>query len=325
MTRPLLPLIKHAERVARDVLALTERMKTMERLGASKLLELANVAAPDAPCEHVASDDPLGPGGALGSAAMHSSIASGSTWTLSNATESDAGGDDSGSTDGRSSRGTSKAALPGDVRERSCVNCSATKTSQWREGPRWVCNRCYAARRRAGAPDRRSADALSAKPNTRASTKRKAAARDRRSADALSAKPNTRASTKRKSAARDRRSADALSAKPNTRASTKCKRTDADGPLSERRALAPDEYIVDDIGGCNDDGMYDVSWKDSLVDESELYAVRKYRQSQIEEIVLHPGPTRKYVVRWLNTWEPEEHLLGNEIYEAMTRVCKSAT
>ena len=300
MTRPLLPLIKHAERVARDVLALTERMKTMERLGASKLLELANVAAPDAPCEHVASDDPLGPGGALGSAAMHSSIASGSTWTLSNATESDAGGDDSGSTDGRSSRGTSKAALPGDVRERSCVNCSATKTSQWREGPRWVCNRCYAARRRAGAPDRRSADALSAKPNTRASTKRKAAARDRRSADALSAKPNTRASTK-------------------------CKRTDADGPLSERRALAPDEYIVDDIGGCNDDGMYDVSWKDSLVDESELYAVRKYRQSQIEEIVLHPGPTRKYVVRWLNTWEPEEHLLGNEIYEAMTRVCKSAT
>ena len=275
MTRPLLPLIKHAERVARDVLALTERMKTMERLGASKLLELANVAAPDAPCEHVASDDPLGPGGALGSAAMHSSIASGSTWTLSNATESDAGGDDSGSTDGRSSRGTSKAALPGDVRERSCVNCSATKTSQWREGPRWVCNRCYAARRRAGAPDRRSADALSAKPNTRASTK--------------------------------------------------CKRTDADGPLSERRALAPDEYIVDDIGGCNDDGMYDVSWKDSLVDESELYAVRKYRQSQIEEIVLHPGPTRKYVVRWLNTWEPEEHLLGNEIYEAMTRVCKSAT
>ena len=300
MTRPLLPLIKHAERVARDVLALTERMKTMERLGASKLLELANVAAPDAPCEHVASDDPLGPGGALGSAAMHSSIASGSTWTLSNATESDAGGDDSGSTDGRSSRGTSKAALPGDVRERSCVNCSATKTSQWREGPRWVCNRCYAARRRAGAPDRRSADALSAKPNTRASTKRK-------------------------SAARDRRSADALSAKPNTRASTKCKRTDADGPLSERRALAPDEYIVDDIGGCNDDGMYDVSWKDSLVDESELYAVRKYRQSQIEEIVLHPGPTRKYVVRWLNTWEPEEHLLGNEIYEAMTRVCKSAT
>ena len=276
MTRPLLPLIKHAERVARDVLALTERMKTMERLGASKLLELANVAAPDAPCEHVASDDPLGPGGALGSAAMHSSIASGSqTWTLSNATESDSGGDDSGSTDGRSSRGTSKAALPGDVRERSCVNCSATKTSQWREGPRWVCNRCYAARRRAGAPDRWSADALSAKPNTRASTK--------------------------------------------------CKRTDADGPLSERRALAPDEYIVDDIGGCNDDGMYDVSWKDSLVDESELYAVRKYRQSQIEEIVLHPGPTRKYVVRWLNTWEPEEHLLGNEIYEAMTRVCKSAT
>jgi hypothetical protein len=291
MAQPLLPLIKHAERVARDVLALTERMKTMERLGASKLLELANVAAPDAPCQQSL----WASGGAIGPAAVHSTIASASQSTLSNATESDSGGDDSGSTDGRSSRGTSKAAVPGDARERSCVDCSATKTSQWREGPRWVCNRCYVAKRRAGARDRRSADAPSAKPNTRASTKRKAGARDRRSSDALSTKPKTRASTKRK-------------------------RTDADGPLSERCALAPDEYIVDDIGGCNDDGMYDVSWKDSLVDDSELRAVRKYRQSQIKEVVPHPGPTRKYVVRWLNTWEPEEHLLGNELYEAMTRL-----
>ena len=289
----MLPLIEHAERVARDVLALVERMKTMDQPGVSELLELANVAAPDAPCERVASDDPLGPGAALGPAAAHSTIASGSTWTLSDATKSDSGGDDSGSTDGRSSRDTSEAAV------RRCVNCSATKTPQWREGPRWLCNRCYAAKAR---------------------TKRKAGALERRSADTLSAKPNPRASTKRKAGACERRSADALSAKPNTRGSRKCKRTDAVEPPSERRALAPDEYIVDDIGGCNDDGMYDVSWKDSLVDESELRAIRKHRQSQIKQVVPHPGPTRKYVVRWKNTWEPEEHLLGNEIYEAKMRL-----
>jgi hypothetical protein len=308
MVRSMSPLIAHAERVARDVLALAERMKTMDHLCEqrcwSSLMELAKVAEPDTPCERVASDDPSGSGDALDPAATDSTIASavddpGSEWTPSDTTVTDPGGDDSGCTDDVSSRGTSKATVPDDVRERRCRICSATETTQWREGPRWVCNPCYAAEAR---------------------VKKNAGARDPRPADTPSTRPNTRSSTKRKARARDPRPADAPSAKSNTRGSSKRTRTDAAEPLSDRRALAPDEYIVDAIGGCNDDGLYDVSWADSLVDESELHAVRKYWQSQIKEVVQHPGPTRKYVVRWLNTWEPEEHLLGNEIYQAMTRL-----
>ena len=290
----------YEERHEQDVRALVDRLMThVDRHGGSDLKELAYHAeleyhaARGTPCERVACGDCSGAGHAPGPASVQLTITSGlddsgSEW---DSTDSDSG-DDSGSTDIGCPRGASKAAVPGGIAMRQCGACSATKTTQWRNGPDWKCNKCYA----------------------RAQREKKPGAHEQQRPGARSARPVTRSSIKRRHTAERDASEVPTVEPPNKRRATG----------GTRRALESDEYIVHAIGERNDDGLYDVSWEKTSVTEKELRTIRKYWASHIENVSQHPSTSGSFVVRWKNTWEPKENLLRNEIYQKMMMDFKPA-
>jgi hypothetical protein len=81
-------------------------------------------------------------------------------------------------------------------------------------------------------------------------------------------------------------------------------------------AIDGDQFVVKQIGHMNDDGTYLVYWEDSVVTPLEANELnRSDLNSQVACVLPHPTRADRHLVQWMPTFEPEENLRGNQLFE----------